>query len=619
MFCEHCGNKLAEGTKFCGQCGWPVPDDFLPEDTEPKEANFVNAADDSIRPVDPDGWQSADRYTQDPMDQSANQRNGDRDSGQPSYGSGYIPPDHNHNRAPEDPKKPGRGRTIALLVGLIVAAVAVFLIIMFQLGVIKVSNPISSGSAGSVTVSAENETRISGEDQGASVAQASGTEQSASAAQAAGAEQSASDVQAGDTEQSTVTAAAAPISITVQQVDASAYPEVKLYLDVVNEDTGEVPADLEQTVFYIGREDANAEYVQQIVTEVTQLNGAEALKVDMVADISGSMDGSPLEDAKTVMSSFINSMQFSAGDEVELTTFSNGVHLVEEFTGDSTAIQNSISGLYTEDMTALYDALYTAVTRVASQNGARCVIAFTDGDDNYSDCTMEDVIEVAQRYHIPVFLIGVGDVDASSMQAIADATGGAYYGVNEISSMQDIYDQIYRMEKELYLVSYTDSTGLEITDTANLQISYESSYYKGECTYSYVPNTLISVDEDPLYTDGPEAVVESYMQDFDDAMTNMDFSYISSYLQYGSPIYNEQISYVQRGISEELDSYEILSTEYESDTSAIVTTRETYYYQTQGGPLKLMTQQCNYRVVYDGNEWLMYEFTDLDVLWRINA
>ena len=48
-------------------------------------------------------------------------------------------------------------------------------------------------------------------------------------------------------------------------------------------------------------------------------------------------------------------------------------------------------------MTSLYDALYTAVERVAAQNGARCVIAFTDGNDNYSNCTKEDVVNYLKK------------------------------------------------------------------------------------------------------------------------------------------------------------------------------------------------------------------------------
>ena len=109
--------------------------------------------------------------------------------------------------------------------------------------------------------------------------------------------------------------------------------------------------------------------------------------MDMVADVSGSMSGTPLSEAQMCMANFVNSMQFDAGDQVELTSFATGVRLEQEFTDDASSLIDEINDLVTGDMTSLYDALYTAVERVATQSGARCVIAFTDGNDNYSDCS----------------------------------------------------------------------------------------------------------------------------------------------------------------------------------------------------------------------------------------
>ena len=162
----------------------------------------------------------------------------------------------------------------------------------------------------------------------------------------------------------------------------------------------------------------------------------------MVADVSGSMDGSPLNEAKQVMSDFVGSVQFDAGDLVELTSFSTGVCLEQEFSDDAATLTNDIHNLVTGDMTSLYDALYTAVERVAAQNGARCVIAFTDGNDNYSNCTKEDVVNVANRYHVPVFIIGIGSIDYADVNDIATQTGGMYYNVSDVTSMDKIYEEI---------------------------------------------------------------------------------------------------------------------------------------------------------------------------------
>ncbi len=407
------------------------------------------------------------------------------------------------------------------------------------------------------------------------------------------------------------------LTIQVQQVDASEFPKIRLYLNVEDSASGEVPENLDGALFYIRKEDANANFIKQTVTEITQLNEIEALKVDMVVDVSGSMSGSPLNEAKSIMNRFIQSVQFGAGDLVEITSFSTGVRLEQEFCDDSSLLIQKINQLSTDDMTSLYDALYTAVERVAAQTGARCVIAFTDGNDNYSSCSQEDVIEVAKRYHVPVFIIGIGSIDSSQINYISSQTGGKYYNINDIDSMESIYQEIYQVEKELYLLEFEDSTGAAVDDQANIQVGYHSEEYGGECDYSYQPNVLLSATSDDIYTDGPEAVVEQYLKNFPDAVTQNDFSLISDCLKKGSDIYKTQEKFVQNDITEQLDTYELIDTSYSDDNHCIISTRETYYVQIEGKALQLLTQECEYALEKSGNKWEMTKIVDLKVVSRI--
>ena len=278
---------------------------------------------------------------------------------------------------------------------------------------------------------------------------------------------------------------------------------------------------------------------------------------------------------------------------------------------------NDINNLVTGDMTSLYDALYTAVERVAAQNGARCVIAFTDGNDNYSNCTKEDVVNVANRYHVPVFIIGIGSIDYADVNDIATQTGGMYYNVSDVTSMDKIYEEIYQMEKQLYLVEFEDNTGATVGDTANIQAGYHSIDYGGECEYTYTPNVLMSAQSRDIYTDGPQAAVEGYLKNFDSAMNKSDFSLISGYLKNGSPIYTEQEKYVLRDITERLDSYELTDVSYADANNCVISTRETYYVQVKGKPLQLMTQECKYNVENQGDKWQLTSFVDIKVVSRI--
>lgn len=409
------------------------------------------------------------------------------------------------------------------------------------------------------------------------------------------------------------------LSVSVQQADVSEFPKIKLYVRIEDEMTGEPVDNLDQAMFYVRKQDANADYIKQMVSKVSQLDQLEGLNINMVADVSGSMDGSPMNEAKNVMSNFIGSVQFGAGDKVELISFSTGVYIEQEFTDSADRLVNCINGLWTDNMTSLYDALYTAVLRTASQTGAKCVMAFTDGKDNYSNCSYSEVIDIALRYHVPIFIIGFGDVDGGVLNSIASQTGGVYYNVNSVSSMHDIYSQIYRQEKEMYIIEFEDQTGADVTQAAQLMVGYNSAQYGGDNLFTYTPNILLSVEGSSLYTDGPESVVEKYIRAFDSAMTNGDFSLIAPYLKVGSDIYNSQQKYVTQGISEMLENYEIVDVTYKDSSHCVVTTRETFYVQSARTPLYMMTQQCKYNVENDGSGWKMTGFAEnVQVLSKIN-
>ena len=85
----------------------------------------------------------------------------------------------------------------------------------------------------------------------------------------------------------------------------------------------------------------------------------------------------------------------------------------------------------------------------------------------------------------------------------------------------------------------------------------------------------------------------------------------------GSPIYTEQEKYVQRDISEQLDSYELTDVSYSDENNCVISTRETYYVQVSGEALQLMTQECKYSLVKENGNWFMTSFVDINVVSRI--
>jgi Mg-chelatase subunit ChlD/flagellar basal body-associated protein FliL len=282
-------------------------------------------------------------------------------------------------------------------------------------------------------------------------------------------------------------------SMEVTQVDVSEYPIVKLYIRVSDVDTGETLDTLEYQYFSLKEKNAKtSEYTDIAIEKAVQLDEQENTNISLVADVSSSMEGDAIARARSIIDKFLGTIQFDIGDQAELITFASDVYTDVAFTTDKKTLRQAAKNMVTRDMTALYDALYNALISTAQQSGAKCIIAFTDGMDNESSTSYESVVDLAQQYRIPIFIIGVGSsIDESTITYVAEASGGFYRNVNDISSMEDIYNNIYRQQKMLYLIQYKTETPIEEVASQDVYINYNGNDITSRSEYEYTPSELM--------------------------------------------------------------------------------------------------------------------------------
>ena len=82
--------------------------------------------------------------------------------------------------------------------------------------------------------------------------------------------------------------------------------------------------------------------------------------------------------------------------------------------------------------TALYDATATALRRVKSAKQRKAVVVFTDGEDNRSRFSVDQVIEMARTSEVSVYTVAEGVSDpktASFLERLASETGGRSYAI----------------------------------------------------------------------------------------------------------------------------------------------------------------------------------------------
>lgn len=277
--------------------------------------------------------------------------------------------------------------------------------------------------------------------------------------------------------------------VTVTQYDLSRYPTVRMYLDVRDQATGALVEQLSPNMFYVSEQAAGSgDFLNRAVTKAVQMNENERLNLNLLADTSGSMsDYNKLDSAKSIMKNFIGTVQFSAGDQVKMTEFNSYIDKSGFFTGDRGTLTNIINNYSTSGQTKLYDAIIYGVQDASGQQGAKCVIAFTDGMDVGSYNTAQDVINLVSRYNIPVFIVRIGDStnagEDNSLRQIAAASGGAFKNLSEFSSdMTSFYNQIYRQMKQYYVVEFeamSDEAG-DMTQEQSYNVYVQNQELGGE-------------------------------------------------------------------------------------------------------------------------------------------
>ena len=211
----------------------------------------------------------------------------------------------------------------------------------------------------------------------------------------------------------------------------------------------------------------------------------EGIDIMLSLDISGSMlaaDFKPnrLEAAKDIGIEFISSRP---DDRIGLVLFAGESFTQCPLTIDHAVLINLFSEIKSgmvEDGTAIGMGLATAVNRIKDSKAvSKVIILLTDGVNNSGVISPLAAAEIAEKYDIRVYTIGIGTngyapfpvttmfgttsyqnmevkIDEKVLKEIADKTGGKYFRATNNDELREIYGEIDSLEKtQLEVRSYS--------------------------------------------------------------------------------------------------------------------------------------------------------------------
>ena len=187
-----------------------------------------------------------------------------------------------------------------------------------------------------------------------------------------------------------------------------------------------------------------------------------------------------IEAAKYVASEFISGRP---NDNIGLSIFAGEAFTQCPMTTDHSSLLSLLHNVRTdiaargliEDGTAIGMGLANAVSRLKdSKAKSKVVILLTDGSNNRGDISPMTAAEVAKSMGIRVYTIGVGtkgtapfppsvtglpqyvnlpvEIDEQTLKGIASATDGEYYRAQNNKELNQIYQEIDKLEKTKFNV-----------------------------------------------------------------------------------------------------------------------------------------------------------------------
>lgn len=277
--------------------------------------------------------------------------------------------------------------------------------------------------------------------------------------------------------------------IRITQVDKSRFPQVTVYVSVVNangEPVGIDPA----TIQILENEQA---------MQPTEIRGGGTtqtipLTTMLVIDISGSMEkNGKLNAAREAAKSYVSQMR--PGDQAGLMTYDTQVYTVQPITADTNALLTAIDGLQPGSDTAMYNALVEAEKNLESISGRKSIIVLTDGLDNKSQSTADDVVAAIGESGLTISTIGFGDassreqvgLDEAGLKSLAESTGGLYAYAEDAQSLSAIFQQYGDVLQSEYAITYISPTslrdgvnrGLTVALTGNEAVTSSVRYNPG--------------------------------------------------------------------------------------------------------------------------------------------
>jgi Ca-activated chloride channel family protein len=204
--------------------------------------------------------------------------------------------------------------------------------------------------------------------------------------------------------------------------------------------------------------------------------------IGLLIDNSGSMQ--PNRDLVVAASSAFAKTS-NPQDDVFALAFNEEVHsaltTASPFTNDPVVLRDALQQVVTtRGRTALYDAVDRGLEYAEEGRHERKVIVIvTDGADNASSVTFDDVVKKIQGANVTVYVVAIADpIEATptwkELKQFSDASGGDLFHPNNVKQVNDVLQRIAQEIRHTYVMAYEPTQAAPANGQRRIRVEVQS-------------------------------------------------------------------------------------------------------------------------------------------------
>jgi Ca-activated chloride channel family protein len=194
---------------------------------------------------------------------------------------------------------------------------------------------------------------------------------------------------------------------------------------------------------------------------------------------------------------FVNDVVRPDQDKALVVSFDSSAQLVSDLNGDPEKLDDLIRDLRPGGGTALYDAIYYACRDKLGierprHKFRRAMIILSDGDDNQSNSTRDQALEMAQKSDVVIYTISTNytrqETDGDKvLKYLASETGGQAFFPFKVEDLSQSFENIANELRHQYNIYYrpepmkTDGSYqaivVQVKDRKSLVVRARKGYY----------------------------------------------------------------------------------------------------------------------------------------------